>query len=187
MPEVSYPKEVISALIEAKLPWDRVKPIISGYKDEDRFDKYIEALQEKMSWKEKILLRLTDELYIVEKGKERFIKCSCSYEFGDYRENWKLKALIHVRDAKQEIEELYPSVYPSKPDLDLCEIREYYCPGCGNQLEVEVVPFGYPAIFDFLPDLDTFYKEWLGKPLKNKKKFEDLSYKHIASWQDKGV
>jgi len=183
MPEISYPKEVIKDLIEAKLPWERIKWIISGYKDEDRFDKYVEILQEKVPWQEKILLPLTDELYIVERDEERLVKCSCGYEFGDYRENWKLKALIHVRDSEEEIEELYPSTYPSRPYLELCEIREYYCPGCGNQLEVEAVPFGYPIILDFLPDLDTFYREWLGRPLKTEKKFEDLSYEVIKKWR----
>ena len=183
MPEVSYPKEVIKDLIEAKLPWERAKWIISGYKDEDRFDKYVEILQEKVPWQEKILLPLTDELYIVERDKERVVKCSCGYEFGDYRENWKLQASIHVRDSEEEIKELYPSTYPSRPDPELCEIREYYCPGCGNQLEVESVPFGYPIILDFLPDLDTFYREWLGRPLKTEKKFEDLSYKVIKKWR----
>jgi acetone carboxylase gamma subunit len=24
---------------------------------------------------------------------------------------------------------------------------------------------GYPIVFDFLPDLETFYREWLGKDL----------------------
>ena len=182
MTEVSYGKAVIKDLIEAKLPWEEVKRIISGYKDEDRFDIYVELLQEKVSWKEKILLPLTDELYIVEKGEERLVKCSCGHEFGDYRENWKLKALIHVRDSKEEIEELYPAPYSSRPDLNLCEIREYYCPGCSNQLEVESVPFGYPIIFDFLPDLDTFYCEWLGKPLKTRKEFADLSHQVIKKW-----
>ncbi len=182
MPEVSYSKEAIKDLIEGKLPWERTKQIISGYKDEDRFDKYVDILQEKVPFKEKILLPLTDELYIVEKGEDRLVKCSCGYEFGDYRENWKLKALIHVRDSEAEIEELYPSTYSSRPYLDLCEIREYYCPGCGNQLEVETVPFGYPIIFDFLPDLDTFYREWLGRPLDVEKKFEDLSYEVIKEW-----
>ena len=38
------------------MPWDRTKQIISGYKEEDRFDKYVEILQEKVAWKEKILL-----------------------------------------------------------------------------------------------------------------------------------
>ena len=183
MSDASYSKEVIRELIEARLPWDRVKSIISGYKDEDRFDKYIEILQEMVPWQEKILLPLTDELYIVEKGEERVVKCGCGHEFGDYRENWKLKALIHVRDSQEEIDELYPAAYHSQPDRDLCEVREYYCPGCGNQLEVEVVPFGYPIIFDFLPDLDTFYREWLGRPLKTEKKFEDLSYELIKKWE----
>lgn len=186
MPEVSYPKEVIKSLIEARLPWERVKWIISGYKDEDRFDKYIAILQARVPWPEKILLPLTDELYIVEKDGARIVKCTCGYEFGDYRENWKLKALIHIRDSKEEIEELYPPAYPSRPDLELCEIREYYCPGCASQLEVESVPFGYPVIFDFLPDLDTFYREWLGRPLKTEQKFEDLSYEVIKGWRGEG-
>ena len=89
MTEASYSKETIKDLIEVKLPWERVKWIASNYKDEDRFDKYIEILQEKMPWKEKILLPLTDELYIIEKGEDRLVKCSCGYEFGDYQENWK--------------------------------------------------------------------------------------------------
>jgi acetone carboxylase gamma subunit len=181
--EVSYPKEVIKELIEGKLPWERVKWIASAYKDGDRFEKYVEILQEKMPWKERILLPLTDELYIVEKGKDRIVKCSCGHEFGDYRQNWKLKALIYVRHTEEEIDELYPSAYESRPPLDLCEIREYYCPGCANQLEVEVVPFGYPIIFDFLPDLDTFYREWLEKPLKTKEEFKDFSYEVIEGWR----
>ncbi len=39
------------------------------------------------------------------------------------------------------------------------------CPGCRTQLEVEAVPPGYPVIFDFEPDLETFYREWLGREL----------------------
>jgi acetone carboxylase, gamma subunit len=182
--EVSYPKEIIKELIEGKLPWERVKWITSGYKDADRFEKYIEVLQDSMTWKERILLRLTEDLYIVEKGQDRIVKCSCGHDFGDYRENWKLKALVYVRHTDEEIEELYPSTYESKPPLDLVEIREFYCPGCANQLEVELVPFGYPVIFDFLPDIDAFYRDWLGKPLDTSKEFKDLSYDLIRKWED---
>ncbi|MBM4463361.1 MAG: acetone carboxylase subunit gamma [Chloroflexi bacterium] len=178
----SYPREVIKDLIEGKLPWFETKSIISGYKDEDRFDKYIEILQEKVPWQEKILLPLTDELYVVEKGVDRVVKCSCGHEFGDYRQNWKLKALIHVQDSKEEIEELYP--YPGAPDPEYCEIREYYCPGCQSQIAVETVPFGYPMVFDFLPDIDSFYAEWLGKPLAAKKEFKDLTCEFIRqNWR----
>jgi acetone carboxylase gamma subunit len=181
MSEISYPKEVIKDLVEGRLPWDRVKSIISGYKDADRFGKYVEILQDKMPWEEKILLPLTDELYIVEKGDDRIVKCSCGHEFGDYRENWKMKALVHVRESEEEIEELYP-YHGAAPDPRYCEVREYYCPGCGTQLEVESVPFGYPAVFEFLPDLDTFYSEWLGRPLNTRKEFRDLTEELTKRW-----
>jgi len=177
MSGISYPKEVIRDLVEGKLPWSQVKSIISGYKDDDRFEKYIQVLQEKVPWPEKILLPLTDELYIVQKGEQRITKCSCGFEFGDYRVNWKLNALIHVRDTEEELKELYP--YPGAPDPEYCEMREYYCPGCGTQLQVETVPFGYPVVFDFLPDLDSFYEQWLGDPLPNKNEFKDLTSQFI--------
>ena len=31
---------------------------------------------------------------------------------------------------------------------------------CGELLEVEALPPGYPILFDFLPDLDGLYGEW---------------------------
>ncbi|MEW6614319.1 MAG: acetone carboxylase subunit gamma [Thermodesulfobacteriota bacterium] len=179
----TYPKETIKLLIDGNLPWDQTKGIVSDHKDEDRFDKYVEVLQEQVSWKDKILLRLSDDLFIVEKGNDRLVKCRCGHEYGDYRENWKLNALIHVRETKKELDELYP--YPSQPDPKMCEVREFCCPGCGTQLEVETVPFGYPLVFDFLPDLDTFYREWLGKPLKTSKEFKDLTYDVVKKWAEK--
>ena len=44
------------------------------------------------------------------------------------------------------------------------ELHEFYCPGCWSLLEVEAVPPGYPAVFDFEPDIDTFYADFLGRP-----------------------
>lgn len=175
-------KEIIGNLIDGKLDWGRVKSLISGYKEENRFETYLEALRERVSWKEKILLPLTEDLFIVEKGEERIVKCRCGQEYGDYRENWKLQALIHVRETEEEIQELYP--FPSRPDPQYCEIREFYCPGCAAQLEVETVPFGYPLVFDFLPDLDSFYREWLNKPLEKVKEFRDLTYEAVKTWAD---
>ena len=45
------------------------------------------------------------------------------------------------------------------------ELRELICPGCAALLEVEAVPPGYPLTFDFLPDLETFYSDWLGREI----------------------
>jgi len=159
----SYPTSVIRDLIDGKLPWHEVKSIMSDFKDDDRFFKYIEILQERMPWTEQILLPIGEHLSIVQKGSRRIVKCDCGHEFGDYRQNWKLQALISVRDDEQTIGEIYPGRLACDPSW--MEIREFICPGCATLLEVEAAPPGYPIVFDFLPDLETFYRDWLGRPL----------------------
>mgnify|MGYP001250112652 CR=1 FL=1 len=159
----SYPTSVIRDLIDGNLPWHEVKSIMSDFKDDDRFFKYIEILQERMPWTEQILLPIGEHLSIVQKGSRRIVKCDCGHEFGDYRQNWKLQALISVRDDEQTIGEIYPGRLACDPSW--MEIREFICPGCATLLEVEAAPPGYPIVFDFLPDLETFYRDWLGRPL----------------------
>lgn len=177
---MSYSKQDLKELYEGKLPWEKVKEIMSRPKDDDRFEKYVEIFQEKVPWAERILLPIGEHLYIVQKGKERIVKCDCGHEFGDYRRNWKLSAHIFVRDTREKLEEIYPGI--KCPDPALCEIREFICPKCAALLKVESVPVGYPIIFDFLPDLDAFYGEWLGKPLPDKKEFKDMSSEVIKGW-----
>jgi acetone carboxylase, beta subunit len=40
-----------------------------------------------------------------------------------------------------------------------------HCPNCARQLEVEAAPPGYPLVHDFLPDVEGFYRGWLGREL----------------------
>lgn len=177
---MEHSKQDLIDLYNGNLRWEKVKEIMSQPKDNDRFDKYIEILQERVSWPEKILLPLNEHLHVVQKGSERVVKCDCGQEFGDYRRNWKLSALIYARDDRQKLEEVFPGV--KSPDPDLCEVREYYCPGCGSMLKVESVPVGYPIIFEFLPDIDSFYRDWLGRPLPDEKEHKDLSQEVIKDW-----
>lgn len=177
---MSYTKQDLEDLYDGKLGWPKVKEIMSWPKDDDRFDKYIEILQERVPWLERILLPISEHLYVVEKNDERIVKCDCGQEFGDYRVNWKLSALIFVRDNYAKLEEIYPGT--KCPDPNLCEVREFYCPGCGTMLKVESVPVGYPIIFDFLPDIDAFYRDWLGRPLENEKEFTDMTLDVIRAW-----
>jgi acetone carboxylase, gamma subunit len=165
MARPSYPPNVIADLIASRLPWEQTKRIMSDYKDADRFEKYIEVLQTSVPWKERILLPIGEHLYIVQKGADRIVKCDCGQEFGDYRQNWKLSALIRVRNTPESLEPIYPG--PRKPDPTWMAIREYICPTCATLLETEAVPPGWPVIFDFLPDLEGFYEDWLGRPLPN--------------------
>lgn len=153
-------KQTLADLIDGKLPWNIVHQIMAGPKDANRLLTYLQILQERVSWYEKILLPLTEHLYIVQKDKERIVKCDCGQEFGSYSQTWKLNALIYVRDTEEKLEEIYRG--PRKPDPNKSEIREFYCPRCGTLLEVDAVPPGYPILLNFLPDLETLYKDWLG-------------------------
>lgn len=159
----TYDKTVIGDLIDGALPWPTTKSIMSGYKDDDRFDSYLQVLQERVPWSEPILLPIGEHLSIVQAESGRIVKCDCGHEFGDYRENWKLQALIRVRDDQEAIEEVYPGRYACDPEW--MELREFLCPGCLTLLEVEAAPPGFPVVFDFLPDLEGFYRDWLGRPL----------------------
>ncbi|MFX1587754.1 MAG: acetone carboxylase subunit gamma [Promethearchaeota archaeon] len=163
---VKYDEKTLERMINGKLSWDELKPIISGRKDPDRFDKILKILQERFPWNERIILPLHEHLYIVAKEGQRIVKCDCGYEFGDYNINWKTKCRVRVRDTLEEIEELYPKDMGCDPDWE--ELREYFCPGCFTLLDVEAVPPGYPTIFNFLPDIDAFYENWLGRKAPDK-------------------
>ncbi|MHA1642495.1 MAG: acetone carboxylase subunit gamma [Promethearchaeota archaeon] len=158
---VQHDKKTLVRMLEGDLSWDELKLIISGRKDPNRFDVILEILQEKVPWKEKILLPLHEHLYVVNKNGKRIVKCDCGHEFGDYHQNWKTKCRIRVRDTQEDINELYPHCMGSDPEW--MELREYYCPECFTLLDTESVPPGYPVIFNFLPDIDAFYEKWLGR------------------------
>lgn len=163
---VSHDKRTLERMIEGELTWEELRPIISGKKDPDRFEKILSILQEKVDWDEKIILPLHEHLYIVSKEGKRIVKCDCGYEYGDYKKNWKEKCQIRVRDTQEEINELYPRDMGC--DVNWLELREFYCPQCLTLLETESVPPGYPLIFNFLPDIDTFYDKWIGKKAPDK-------------------
>lgn len=153
--KASWSKETLRSLIEGRLDGETIRQIQRSVKDEDRFEKMLEIEQERVPWKERILLPLQEHLYVVEKERRRIIKCSCGYEYGDYQENWKLKALVYERDATDG--EVY--VGPRACDPAWMVLREFYCPGCGTQLEVEAVPPGHPFLLNQIPDIDGFYEQ----------------------------
>jgi acetone carboxylase gamma subunit len=160
-------QDTLRDLVDEKLPRSQVRAIQSSYKDADRFDKYIAILQERVSWDDEIVLPFGEHLYIVKKtgpDETRYmVKCDCGHEFCDYRENWKLEALIHVRETDEELREIYPEKMHG--DAAWNALREYFCPGCKTLLEVEAVPPGYPVVHDFVPDLEGFYEHWLERDL----------------------
>lgn len=159
----SYSQETIRDLIDGRLPWSQTRRIMSAYKDEDRFWKALAALQDRVTWKDPILLPVSEHLFIAQTGRGRVTKCECGHEFGDYRRNWKLSALVLERDTEDLLREIYPT--SDLPDPEWMELREFICPGCGRIHEVEACAPGYPVLHEFEPDLEGFYSDWLGRPL----------------------
>ena len=183
--DYGFGKENLQRLIDGNLPWEEVKKAIRlAPKDANRFKKYVELLQEKVPWDDRILLRISDHLYIVSKGKgERIVKCDCGQELGDYRINWKLSCRVYVRRTDEEMAEVI-TIPEARHNTDLVEMREFYCPGCYALLGVEVVPSGYPPMFEMLPDIDSFYREWVGSPLDDESEdwFQERTLEKPVEW-----
>ncbi|WP_366924027.1 hypothetical protein MFMK1_000967 [Metallumcola ferriviriculae] len=159
----NYDQKTLELLMDGKLPFTQVHKILSSFKDADRFEKMLAILQERVSYDDKIIMPYGLHLNIVSKADgERIVKCDCGHEFCEHSINWKLHANVYVRDTEEKINEIYPKYMGTDPNWMV--LREFYCPNCFTMLEVEAVPPGYPFTFDFQPDIDTFYQEWLNKP-----------------------
>lgn len=159
-----YNKKMINEMVEGTLEWYQIKDMMSSSKDEERFEIYREVMQSRVKWDDPILLPFGLHLYVVQKADgARMVKCDCGHEFCDVKDNWKLHANIYVRDSEEIMNEVYPKLMSPDPEWQV--IREYYCPDCATQLEVEAVTPWYPVIHDFEPDIDTFYNDWLEIPM----------------------
>jgi len=167
--------DTLRDLIDEKLPRGQVRAIQSGHKDRDRFDKYVAILQERVMWDYPIVLPFGEHLNIAKvpsgapapdgsaEGWGYWVLCDCGHEFCEYTDNWKLDALVNVRETVESLREIYPDKMHGDPQWN--HLREYFCPACKTLLEVEAVPPGYPVVHDFVPDLEGFYEDWLGRPL----------------------
>lgn len=90
-----------------------------------------------------LLLQLTPDVNVVEdaKGRRACVCSGCGYVFGEASQNHKLSCLVYERDP----EEVHG---PLAPDPDWLIYREFYCPGCGTQVEVESTPSCMPVLHD---------------------------------------
>lgn len=178
-PRLEAKIQELARLLEGKASIQEVYRVITSDKDPRlAFEALIEYFQRKVRWSEKILLPLSKHLFIVCKDGRPIVKAACGYEFGDFRINWKVFSRVRVRRTHEELRELYPWFMYGDPEW--YELREYICPGCGTLLSVEVAPPGYPPVFEFLPDLVTFYEKWLGKPFPcGKVEYKDLTIEYI--------
>jgi acetone carboxylase, gamma subunit len=154
-------REMLADMLDEKLGRRAVKDVQSGFKDPDRFDKWVAVLQERVPYEDAIVLPVGEGLNVVRSSEGLVIRCDCGHDFCAHDANWKMDAVVFVRDTDDLMREIYPRM--AHADTDWMELREYYCPSCARQLEVEAAPPGYPVVHEFLPDVEGFYRGWLGR------------------------
>jgi acetone carboxylase, alpha subunit len=161
----SLDRETLAAMLDEKLSRREIKDIQSGYKDRDRFHKWVSVLSERVTYDDPIVLPLGEGLNVVRRDSdsELVVRCDCGHDFCPPNRNWKLEALIFVRADAESLGEIFPGL--AAPDAEWCELREFYCPSCARQLETEALPPGHPVVHEFLPDIEGFYRGWLGREL----------------------
>ena len=81
-------------MLDEKLSRREVKDIQSGYKDPDRFDKWLAVLQERVAWNDPIVLPLGEALYVIRRlaDGELVIRSEAGHDFCRFDENWKMHA-----------------------------------------------------------------------------------------------
>lgn len=90
-------------------------------------------------------------------------KCNrCGRELGSARESYKKGCLLYDRDPREIHQPILSGQFTFSPDPLWVRIVEFYCPGCGTQMETEYLPPGHPITHDIELDLDRL-KERLRK------------------------
>jgi len=78
----------------------------------------------------------------------------CDAELVSARRPYKEGCLVYERDPREIHPPLIEGEFTFSPDPDWVRILEFYCPGCGAQVETEYLPPGHPITVDIELDVD---------------------------------
>ena len=87
-------------------------------------------------------------------GNEQWMCSRCERVLGSARESYKKGCLLYDRDPREIHPPLVSGEFNFSPDPLWVRIVEFYCPGCGAQVETEYLPPGHPITHDIEIDLD---------------------------------
>jgi acetone carboxylase, gamma subunit len=99
-------------------------------------------------------IRVTEYLFL-DVARERWLCQRCGHDLGSARENYKKGCLVYDRDPREVHPPLVAAEFNFSPDPLWVRIVEFYCPGCGAQVETEYLPPGHPITLDIEFDLDS--------------------------------
>lgn len=89
---------------------------------------------------------------------ERWHCHGCGHDFGPVRENYKHGLLVGERDPSEIHPPVIEGEHTFSPNGEWIRIIEFYCPGCGRQVESEYLPPGHPLTQDIDLDVDAIKK-----------------------------
>jgi acetone carboxylase gamma subunit len=78
----------------------------------------------------------------------------CDAELISARRPYKEGCLVYERDPREIHPPVIDGPFTFSPDPDWVRIIEFYCPGCGAQVETEYLPPGHPVTVDIEIDID---------------------------------
>lgn len=98
-------------------------------------------------------VRITEYLEI-DLDRETWNCLVCGHEIAPARGDYKRGLLLHDRDPREVYPPRFDGEHSFAPDPAWCRIVEFYCPGCGTQIETEYLPPGHPLTHDIDIDID---------------------------------
>ena len=84
---------------------------------------------------------------------ERWFCNRCGHDIGPASETYKKGCLLYDRDPREIHPPIVSGDFNFSPDPNWIRIVEFYCPGCGTQVETEYLPPGHPITHDIELDL----------------------------------
>jgi len=98
-------------------------------------------------------IRVTEYLDL-ELDREQWMCNRCGHDLGPGRDSYKKGCLLYSRDPREIHVPIVEGKFTFSPDPLWVRIVEFYCPGCGTQIETEYLPPGHPITHDIEIDID---------------------------------
>lgn len=100
------------------------------------------------------ILRVAEGVNL-ELDAERWQCAKCGHDCGSAREDMRRGMLVAERDPAEVHPPLIDTKFNFSPNPQWIRILEFYCPGCGLQMETEYLPPGHPITLTTQIDIDS--------------------------------
>jgi len=98
-------------------------------------------------------IRITEYLDLA-LDSEQWMCNRCGRILAAARDSYKTGCLLYDRDPREIHPPIVEGQFSFAPDPLWVRIVEFYCPGCGTQIETEYLPPGHPITRDIEINLD---------------------------------